>query len=87
MFLQLKRSGFLDGLAGLIIGGFTDIKDTTVEFGMTVYETLQEHLKEYEYPICFDFPVSHDTANYALKVGVKHELIVTKNKSVLKELR
>jgi muramoyltetrapeptide carboxypeptidase len=87
MFLQLKRAGFLEGLAGLVIGGFTDMKDTTVEFGMTVYESLHTHLKEYNYPICFDFPVSHDTANYALKVGVNHELTVTKNKTVLKELR
>ncbi len=87
MFLQLKRAGFLDGLAGLIIGGFTDMKDTTVEFGMTVYETLHDHLKEYKYPICFDFPVSHDTANFALKVGVKHQLNVTKSRTVLKELR
>ncbi len=87
MFLQLKRAGLLDGLAGLVIGGFTDMKDTTVEFGMTVYETLNEHLKEYDYPICFDFPVSHETPNYALKVGVKHELSVTKSKTVLKELR
>ncbi|MEI8074638.1 MAG: LD-carboxypeptidase [Bacteroidota bacterium] len=87
MFLQLKRAGFLEGLAGLVIGGFTEMKDTTVEFGMTVYETLNEHLKEYNYPICFDFPVSHDTPNYALKVGVKHELAVTKTKTVLKEIR
>jgi muramoyltetrapeptide carboxypeptidase len=87
MFLQLKRAGFLNDLAGLIIGGFTDMKDTTVEFGMTVYETLQEHLKEYKYPICFNFPVSHETPNYALKVGVKHELSVRKSKTVLKEQR
>jgi muramoyltetrapeptide carboxypeptidase len=87
MFLQLKRAGFLENLAGLIVGGFTDMKDTTVEFGSTIYETLQEHLKAYDYPICFDFPVSHDTINYALKVGVIHELSVSKNKTVLKELR
>ncbi len=87
MFLQLKRAGFLEGLAGLVIGGFTDMKDTTVEFGMTVYETLHEHLKEYNYPICYDFPVSHETPNYALKVGVIHELTVSKTKAVLKEIR
>ena len=87
MFLQLKRAGLLEGLAGLVIGGFTDMKDTTVEFGMTVYETLHEHLKEYNYPICYDFPVSHETPNYALKVGVIHELTVSKTKAVLKEIR
>lgn len=87
MFLQLKRAGYLEGLAGLIIGGFTDINDTTVPFGMTVYETLREHLKEYKYPICFDFPVSHATQNFALKVGAMHQLLVGKTKVLLKELK
>lgn len=87
MFLQLKRAGFLEGLAGLVIGGFTEMKDTTVEFGMTVFETLQEQVKEYDYPVCFDFPVSHETPNYALKVGAMHELTVGKTKVVLKELK
>lgn len=85
MVIQLKRSGMLDGLAGLIIGGFTDMKDTTVPFGTDVYSVLSSHVKEYEYPVCFDFPVSHGDNNYALKVGVEHSLQVTKTKTVLKE--
>ncbi|ANE50534.1 S66 peptidase family protein [Flavisolibacter tropicus] len=76
MFIQLKRSGKLDKLAGLIIGGFTDSKDTDRPFGKSVYEILQEHLKDYKYPICFGFPISHDKENYALKVGVEYTLKV-----------
>lgn len=87
MFLQLKRAGLLEGLAGLILGGFTDMKDTVTAFGMSVTETIQEHLKEYDYPICFDFPVSHDKANYALKVGVKHQLNVSSTRVSLRELK
>ena len=81
MFYQLKRSGKLEALAGLIIGDFTEIKDTPRPFGKTVYETIQDIIKEYSYPVCFDFPVSHGTANYALKVGIPHQLKIT-NKSV-----
>ena len=87
MFLQLKRAGFLKGLAGLIIGGFTDMEDTTVPFGKNVQQALAEHLAEYDYPVCFDFPVSHAKENYALKIGLKHQLQVTKSKTVLKEIR
>lgn len=76
MFLQLKRSGKLEKLAGLIIGGFTDNKDTDRPFGKTVYEIIQEHVKAYKYPICFGFPVSHEKENYALKIGVEYTLTV-----------
>jgi muramoyltetrapeptide carboxypeptidase len=86
MFLQLKRAGLLEGLAGLIIGGFTDMEDTTVPFGKNVQAALAEHLAEYEYPICFDFPVSHAKENYALKIGILHELTVSKTKTTLKEI-
>lgn len=86
MMIQLKRSGMLQSLAGLVIGGFTDMKDTTIPFGKDVYSLIHEHLAEYKYPVCFDFPVSHDKNNYALKVGVKHVLEVKKNTVVLKEI-
>ncbi len=85
MLLHLKRSGKLDKLAGLIIGGFTDCKDTERPFGKHVYELIHEHIKEYEYPVCFGFPVSHEKENYALKVGVKYRLIVDNKGAVLKE--
>lgn len=87
MMIQLKRSGMLNELAGLIIGGFTEIKDTTIPFGNDVLSVIYEQVKEYEYPVCFGFLVSHDKNNYALKVGVKHRLIVSKVKTVLKEVR
>nr|MCU0384711.1 LD-carboxypeptidase [Flavihumibacter sp.] len=67
MFYQLKRAGALDGLAGLILGGFTDNKDTERPFGQTVEEILHHLVKDREYPVCFGFPVSHEKENYALK--------------------
>lgn len=85
MCWQLKRSGKLAKLAGLIIGGFTDVKDTDRPFGQTAYEIIRDIVKEYDYPVCFGFPVSHDKENYALKVGVGYKLKVTKNKVTLEE--
>ncbi|MBS1654942.1 MAG: LD-carboxypeptidase [Bacteroidetes bacterium] len=85
MMYQLKRSGKLKRLAGLIIGGFTDMKDTERPFGKSAYETIQEIVKEYDYPVCFGFPVSHEKENYALKIGVGYKLKVGKTKVTLEE--
>lgn len=86
MFWHLKRTGKLEKLAGIIIGLFTDMKDTERPYGKPVYDIIKEITKEYDYPVCFDFPVSHSTENYALKTGVQHRLIVTNDKVQLKEL-
>jgi muramoyltetrapeptide carboxypeptidase len=85
MLLQLKRSGKLNKLAGLIIGGFTEMKDTTIPFGQEVYDLIRDKVKEYNYPVCFDFPVSHTKRNYALKIGVVHKLTVEENRVLLTE--
>ena len=85
MFYQLKRSGKLDQLKGLIIGGFTEMKDTERPFGKTVYEVISDIVKEYDYPVCFNFPVSHEKENYALKIGVGYKLKIGKNKVTLEE--
>lgn len=85
MMHQLKRSGKLSKLAGLIIGGFTETKDNERPFGKTVHEIIRDVVKDYDYPVCFDFPVSHTDRNYALKIGVGYKLKITKTKVTLEE--
>lgn len=85
MMYQLKRSGQLDRLAGLVVGGFTETKDTERPFGSQPYDIIRDLVKEYDYPVCFDFPVSHTDRNYALKVGVTHRLTVTDKEVLLRE--
>jgi len=85
MMIQLKRSGMLDKLAGMIFGGFTELKDTTTPFGEDIYSILQHHMRDYEYPVCYNFPISHGKENYAIKVGVKYKLVVEKGKVELGE--
>jgi len=74
MLRQLKRSGKLDHLAGLIAGGFTELKDTQRPFGASVEEIIRDVVREYDYPVCFGFPVGHQKENYALQVGGKYTL-------------
>ncbi|MEJ8842848.1 LD-carboxypeptidase [Lacibacter sp. H375] len=85
MMHQLKRSGKLNNLAGLIIGRFTDMQDTERPFGRKVYNIIHDLINEYKYPVCFDFPISHDKENLALKVGASYQLTVSKKTVQLKE--
>jgi muramoyltetrapeptide carboxypeptidase len=86
MFWNLARTNKLQKLAGLIIGGFK-IKpdDPGEEFGKTIQEIVLEKVKQYHYPVCFDFPVGHQRNNYALKCGVKHRLSVLTDLVTLEE--
>ncbi|MCW3078997.1 LD-carboxypeptidase [Segetibacter sp.] len=85
MLYQLKRNGKFNKLAGLIIGGFSETKDTTIPFGKDVYEVIYEMVKDYKYPVCFQFPVGHIKENYALKIGVEYALHVGQKKVQLSE--
>ncbi len=86
MMYQLKRSGKLDNLAALIAGKFTDMKDTTTPFVQSAEEVIRDIVKEYAYPVCFNFPVSHEKENYALKIGVEYKLTVENSIANLKEI-
>ncbi|MBO9612198.1 MAG: LD-carboxypeptidase [Dyadobacter sp.] len=72
MMIQLKRSGKLDKLAGLVVGQFTDMKDNnSPTFGKDSYEIIAEHVAEFDYPTCYDFPVGHVGDNRAMGVGMR----------------
>lgn len=76
MLRQLQRSGKLDHLAGLVVGGFTEMKDTMRPFGATVEEIIWDIIKGYDFPVAYGFPVSHGMHNVALKIGVEYTLSV-----------
>lgn len=86
MLIQLERAEFFKHLRGLIIGGFTEMKDTVIPFGADVLSIIHERVKQYKFPICFDFPVSHTEKNYALKIGTTYSLNVHATQTTLKEI-
>ncbi len=86
MFWNLKRTGKLNELEGLILGGFSVKPDDPGEdFGRTVQEIVLEKVKAFKYPVCFGFPIGHQKINYALKCGIRHSLFVGENQVILKE--
>lgn len=85
MFLQLKRAGWLDQITGLVIGSFSDMKDTALPFGSDIYTAIHAHLQDYTFPVAFDFPIGHTERNVALKIGVKYKFSVKGKSVVLKE--
>ncbi|WGF93612.1 S66 peptidase family protein [Aequorivita marisscotiae] len=83
MMMNLKRNGMLQNLSGLIVGGMTNMHDNAVPFGKTAEEIIFDLVSEYNFPVCFNFPVGHINDNRALILGREVELKVTKNNIAL----
>ncbi len=69
MMVQLKRSGKLKNIAGLVIGHMTKMKDDENPFGKSETEIILEHVSDYGYPVCFNAPVGHAHPNFPIPVG------------------
>lgn len=79
MMYNLKLSGVLGKLSGLIIGQFTEYEEN-LSLGKELYDALSDLVKEYDYPVCFNFPVGHVTMNAPLINGAKVTLEVEDKK-------
>lgn len=79
----LDRAGKLSGLAGLIVGGFTELKDNDIPFGQTAQQIIAEVVSPYSYPVCFDFPAGHIPNNTAIILGREANLSVNGNQASL----
>ncbi len=76
LLLNLKRAGKLKNLKGLLLGQFTDMQDTERPFGQTIQEIILDKVREYDFPVCFNFPAGHEDINYTLTLGATHKLSV-----------
>jgi len=86
MMRLLKRAGKLDNLKGLIVGAFNEIDEEKIPFGQTPEELIWDLVKEYDYPVCFNFPTGHIDDNRAMVLGKKVSLTIDKNKVDFKYL-
>lgn len=84
MMMQLKLSGKLSHLKGLIVGGMSDMKDNAIPFGKSAEEIIIDTVSEYNYPVCFNFPAGHIDENMALYLGKKVILKVDDFKTEIK---
>ena len=83
MFTHLMRAGKLSRLRGLVVGHFSEIKDTTPGFGETVEEIILDKVSKFGYPIAFDFPIGHENPNLAWRSGSTMTLTVDPGASSL----
>jgi muramoyltetrapeptide carboxypeptidase len=79
MMRMLKRSEKLSQLKGLIVGAFNEFDIEEIPFGASPEEVIWELVKEYNYPVCFNFPVGHINNNRAMIVGRTSTFKVNKN--------
>jgi muramoyltetrapeptide carboxypeptidase len=86
MMHNLKLSGFLKNLSGLIVGQFSDYEEDPL-FGKTVLEIVASAVSQYDYPVAFDFPVGHTETNLPLVCGANVSLQVTPKLSKLDYLK
>ena len=77
MLLHLHRSGQLVGLAGLVVGHFSDMRDNTIPFGSEAWEIIDRFAQMYDFPVAYGFPTGHEADNLALVVGQPTTLTVS----------
>ncbi len=80
---NLKLGKKLKNLKALIVGSFTNIKEKKSDFGMSVKDIILNAVKEYNYPVIFDFPAGHQEQNFALKLGCKVKIVSNKNETII----
>lgn len=65
MLQNLRLSGVLGKLSGLIVGQFTDCDDDPL-MKESLLETIRKAVRDYGYPVIFDFPAGHVEHNLPL---------------------
>ena len=76
MMWNLKLSGKLSKLSGLVVGGMTDMNDNETPFGKTAVAIIKEAVEEYNYPVCFNFPCGHIDDNKTVILNKEAKLTV-----------
>jgi muramoyltetrapeptide carboxypeptidase len=79
MMINMKRNGKFNNLKGMIIGGMSKMNDNNIPFGKTAEEIILDHLKDYNFPICFGFPSGHLDDNRSIRLGVSSVLDINEN--------
>ena len=83
MLYSLKLNGYFKDCSALLVGSFTNIPKNDPNFGMSIEALILAVVKEYDFPVCFDFPAGHIANNNALIFGRKATLEINKNGSKL----
>jgi muramoyltetrapeptide carboxypeptidase len=83
MMIQLKRTGKLKSLSGLVVGHFTDVKNGEIKYSDSFEELILDAVRDYQYPVAFGFPTGHENPNFAWIHGGQATLTIDENFSTL----
>lgn len=75
MIWQLKLAGVFKKIGGLIVGHFSDYEEDDQMY-FPLRQSIFEAVRQYAFPVCFDFPVGHTKLNLPLLMGMKASLSV-----------
>lgn len=83
MLQSLKRAGYFDNCAGVLVGGMSKMRKNTTPWGTSVEQLILDALVDYNFPIAFGMPAGHEKDNRAMVFGRVLNLDVQKDKSML----
>lgn len=69
MIQNFKLGNKFHGLKGIILGGFTDIKENEIHFGLSAKEIITQAVNNHNIPIIDNFPAGHMEPNYPFILG------------------
>jgi muramoyltetrapeptide carboxypeptidase len=84
MMMNLKRNGYFDGVKAVIVGGMTSMNDNEIPWGKDALQIIQDVLKDYKFPIIYNFPAGHIKDNRTLILGKVVAIDVTEKESTVK---
>ena len=82
MIQNLRLGGVLSQLSGLVVGQFSDCDEDPLMM-QSIYEIILNAAKDYDFPVCFNFPAGHVDYNLPLIMGANVELEVTEKRARL----
>jgi muramoyltetrapeptide carboxypeptidase len=84
MMMNLKRNGYFDGVKAVVVGGMTEMNDNDIPWGKDALQIIQDVLKDYSFPVIYNFPAGHIKDNRALILGKTVSIEVNNNESIVK---
>jgi len=86
MLISLKRAGYFDNCNGLVVGDFSDLRENTTPFGKNIKEIILDAVKEFNFPVLFDFPAGHEELNMPIILGRNIIMDINSSKSTIEFL-
>lgn len=82
VFHRLRLAGRLDGLAGLVVGQFTDYRVDAN--GETMEQMISRMVAPYTFPVAFNAPIGHVDGNLPFVEGCRAKLDVSSTEVVIR---